>query len=82
MEPKAILFGKWPTCGPTCKYHIELKVGPLKMCLKSMEQVIKKQVESKSDFRDHFFSDVSCFLVPFGVALGGSWGHFWHRISK
>ena len=57
MEPKTRCSGKWATCGPTGKYHIELKVGPLKVGLKSMKKVIKKQVECKSDFRDNIFSD-------------------------
>ena len=43
-------FGKRPTCDPTGKYNIQLKVGPLKMNLKSIKQVMKKQVESKSHF--------------------------------
>ena len=76
MEPKTVFSGKWPTCDPTSKYHIELKVGPLKVGLKSKKQVIKKQVESKSDFRGHFLVTFCVFLVPFGIALGGSWAHF------
>ena len=73
MEPKTRFSGKWPTCGPTGKYHIELKVGPLKMGLKSMKQVTKKQVELKSDFRDNFlvtFCDLLWSLGSLWEAVG------------
>ena len=66
MEPKTRFSGKWPTCDPTSKYHIELKVGPLKVGLKSMKQVIKKQVGSKSDFRVHFLATFIVCLWPLG----------------
>ena len=73
MEPKTVFSGKWPTCDPTSKYHIELKVGPLKVGLKSMKKVIKKQVESKSDFRDNF-------LVTF-CDLGWRLGSLWEAVG-
>ena len=73
MEQKTRFSGKWPTCDRTGKYHIELKVGPLKVGLKSMKQVIKKQVESKSDFRDHF-------LVTF-YDFGWHWGSLWEAVG-
>ena len=73
MEPKTGFSEKWPTCDPTGKCHIQLKVGPLKGSLKSMKEVSKKQVESKSHFRHNFlvvFYDFWCPLGSLGRQLG------------
>ena len=64
---------KVATCVPIDKYHIELKVGPLKVGLKSIKKVIKHQVESKSHFRDNFlatFCDLWCPLGSLWEAVG------------